>query len=311
MPDTLVKPARFLAETAGYLLNRRSRDRADRETLEEFRWSPGALPAGMTLRWLGTAGFELAYLGHTVLIDPYLSRIPLRQVIGRRAVRAREDVLDQWVRSADAILVGHTHFDHALDVPAIARRTGAKVYGSESLRTLLGLYRLADQAVVATPYRSFQSGPFTITFVPSLHSKLSLGLRVPSAGEITCEHLDDLMPRAYRCSQTWGIHIAVDGFSLYHQGSAEIDDEAVRHRGVDVFLCGIAGRQVSDRFVDRALRLLEPRLVVPTHYDDFLRPLDAPPGFTVDVDVTGFVKEVHAVSPDFDIRTVEPGERLS
>ena len=31
------------------------------------------------------------------------------------------------------MLVGHTHFDHAVDAPAIARRYGARAYGSASL----------------------------------------------------------------------------------------------------------------------------------------------------------------------------------
>ena len=34
--------------------------------------------------------------------------------------------------AADGILCGHTHFDHVLDVPAIARFTGAQVFGAES-----------------------------------------------------------------------------------------------------------------------------------------------------------------------------------
>src|SRR5678815_3730267 len=84
-------------------------------------------------------------------------------------------IRDRWIDRADAVLVGHTHFDHALDVPAIARRFGAKVYGSASLRHLMGLHGLAERAVVVEPKRDYEVGPFRFHFVPSVHSKLQLG----------------------------------------------------------------------------------------------------------------------------------------
>jgi hypothetical protein len=42
-----------------------------------------------------------------------------------------------------------------------------------------------------------------------------------------------------------------------------------------------------------------------------MRPIDAPAGFTVDVDVRGFTDEVRAVSPDFELRTVEAGQPVT
>ena len=71
------------------------------------------------------------------------------------------------------LLLGHTHFDHALDAPAIARRDGCNVYGSGSVARLLGVHGLGNQAVVVEPYRTYEIGPFTVTFVPSRHSKPS------------------------------------------------------------------------------------------------------------------------------------------
>ncbi len=140
------------------------------------------------------------------------------------------------------MLVGHTHFDHAVDAPAIARRFGCKAYGSDSLLRLMDLHGLAEQTVEVEPYRTYELGPFEVSFTPSVHSKLLLGLAVPYDGDLTCEHLDALTPGAYRCGQVWGVTIAVAGVRFYHQGSANLIDEAVRERDVDVFLAGVAGR---------------------------------------------------------------------
>jgi len=175
-------------------------------------------------------------------------------------------------------------------------RFGCPAYGSESLVTLMRAHGLEPQAVCVEPYRPYELGPFTVSFVPSLHSKLVLGLAVPFDGELTCDHLDCLTAGAYRCGQVWGIHIEVAGMTFYHQGSANLIDDAIRHRGVDVFLAGVAGRGFTRDYWTRILRALDPATVVPTHYDDFFRPLDAPQGFTTNVHLARVPEEVGAVS---------------
>jgi L-ascorbate metabolism protein UlaG (beta-lactamase superfamily) len=299
-----------LASLLGSVVDRGRRERADRTMLEELAWSvsdtTAQLPAGLTLRWLGVAGYALSYQGRTLLIDPYLTRLSLPDFLRRRPVRPNEAVINRHVLHADAILIGHTHFDHSLDAPAIAGRDGCNVYGSGSVATLLDLYGLGNQAVVVEPYRAYEIGPFVVTFVPSRHAKIGLGLRVPYSGPITCEQLDHLTPQAYRCDQVWGIHIAVSGVTFYHQGSADLVDDAIQHQGVDFFLCGIAGRQFSPQYVERVLSRLQPAVVVPNHYDNFFRPLDDPLSLTLGADITGFCEEVRGVSADIAVRSLEP-----
>ena len=148
------------------------------------------------------------------------------------------------------MLVGHTHFDHAVDAPAIARRFGCKAYGSDSLVTLMAPARprRADGRGRALPHLRARARSRSASR-PSVHSKLLLGLAVPYDGDLTCEHLDALTPGAYRCGQVWGISIAVAGIRFYHQGSANLIDDAVRERGVDVFLAGVAGRSFTARLL--------------------------------------------------------------
>lgn len=282
----------------------------EHETLDSLSWAsdpPFDLPPGVQLEWLGTAGFRLSAEGTTLLIDPYLSRPSLRQVVARRPLQPSADLVDRHVPgSVDAILVGHTHFDHALDVPAIARRDGCRAYGSSSLARLMGLHGLAAQTVEVEPYRRYEVGPFVVRFVPSRHSRLLAGLKVPSDGELTCDHLDDLSGRAYRCGDVWGIHIEVSGISLYHQGSADLLDDERLPREVDILLCGIAGRAFARRYLHRILPRLEPRVVVPHHWDNFFRPLAGPLGFSLNVRLHRFPTEVAAVSDAFPVRTLHP-----
>jgi L-ascorbate metabolism protein UlaG (beta-lactamase superfamily) len=177
----------------------------------------------------------------------------------------------------------------------------------------MALHGLQQQAVEVELRRRYEIGPFEVTFIESKHSKLMLGLAVPSGGELTCDHLDGLHAGRYRCGQVYGIHIAVAGVSFYHQGSANLIEESIEHRGVDYFLAGIAGRGFTPDYTARILRALQPRYVVPQHYDDFFRPLQAPMGFSFNVNFGGFLDEVRRVSSDFSIHTLQPlqvvGER--
>jgi len=271
----------------------------DAQALRELEAVPLGLPRGLELAWLGVSGYRLTYEGVSVFIDPYVSRVPLRSLLLRRVAMPDEQMIDRYAGAPGpvaGVLVGHTHFDHAVDAPAIARRHGAKAYGSPSLAHLMRLHGLGELAVEVVPHRPYELGPFVVRFVPSRHSKLLFGRKVPMDGELTCDHLDGLAPGAYRCGAVWGIRIEVAGVVLYHQGSADLDDNQLRDGPVDVFLAGVAGRSVTPRYWERILPRLDPRIVVPTHYDNFFSPLGRPQDFVRRVDLAAVPGEVAAAS---------------
>ena len=297
-------PLRHLGELARSQVGRRAAARADGEALHELEARPLELPAGLEVEWLGVSGYRLTHEGHTLFVDPYFSRVPFRDLVLRRRAVPDPAALERFVRApgeAVGVLVGHTHFDHAVDAPALARRLGCKAYGSASLVNLMALHGMAERAVEVEPYRVYELGPFEVSFTPSAHSKLLLGLAVPYDGELTCEHLVSLSPSAYRCGQVWGISIAVAGVRFYHQGSANLIDDAVRDRGVDVFLAGVAGRGFTERYWQRILPLLEPRTVVPTHYDNFFRPLGRQLEFVTAAELARLPEEIAAVSGEIEL----------
>ena len=301
----MLRPVRHVADLARSAANRGARARDDRQALSVLETRPPPLPEGLEIRWLGVSGYRMSYQGQTLYIDPYVSRVPLRSLLLRRPATPDRVALDRFLPAPGGevagVLVGHTHFDHAVDAPAVSRRFGCRAYGSASLVNLMGLHGLTNRAVEVQPYHVYELGPFEVTFVPSRHSKLLLGLAVPFDGELTCEHLDGLSPSAYRCGQVWGIHIAVAGITLYHQGSADLLDDAIRHRDVDVFLAGIAGRSFTEDYWARIIPRLDPEVVVPTHYDDFFRPLGEDMDLVANVKLAELPDELRAVSRDLQV----------
>ncbi|HEY5052956.1 MAG TPA: MBL fold metallo-hydrolase, partial [Solirubrobacterales bacterium] len=119
---------------------------------------------------------------------------------------------------------------------------------------------------------------------------------------------DALSPAAYRCGQVWGISIAVAGMRFYHQGSANLIDDAVREREVDVFLAGIAGRAFTEDYWKRILPRLNPRAVVPTHYDNFFRPLGRPMEFVANVQLSELPAEIGSVNADIELAALPRGD---
>ena len=245
----------------------------------EIAFEPESLSSatgGVRVRWLGTAGFELTREGYTVLFDPYLTRASLARCI-LAPLRSDEATVRLHAPRADAIVLGHTHFDHALDAPSIARRTGARVFGSPSAAHLCrasGVLEAQIDVVLGSPGSLAvvrEVGPFRLVFHPSAHSPLVLG-RVPFEGEIT--DCDAVPQRAkdYLCGAVFGVEVRVGGKVLFHVGSAEILAE-MPSLEVDLALVCVAGWPATRRFPERMMEKLSPRAILLSHWDNFLLPL--------------------------------------
>jgi L-ascorbate metabolism protein UlaG (beta-lactamase superfamily) len=252
---------------------------------EDLAWKPdalghGARPDGVRVQWLGTAGFAIEHAGHTLLVDPYLTRASLARCIVA-PLRPDHDVLARHLPRADVIVAGHTHFDHVLDVPRIARTTGARVFGSRSAEALClaqGVERSRVESVerdAGTEPVEREVGPFALRFIPSAHSRFALG-RVPFPGDIADCGDVPMRTEAYKCGAVFGVEIRVAGRTLYHLGSAELVDANVDVKRVDLLLMCVAGWTASREFPERVGHRLAPAAVLLSHWDDFFRAVDRP-----------------------------------
>ena len=268
-------------------------------------------PGSVTIRWLGTSGYELRCDGHVLLIDPYLSRPCLKTLLLEPLVPDTALIYEEIDR-ADAILVSHTHFDHALDVPCIARRTGATVYGSKSAAHLTAASGIPTARIeVCDGRREVEIGPFKVTVVPSAHSKLVFGSKVPYPGDIPASCDPPLRALGYRVGEVFSFAIEVGDLCIYHVASAEFVDEEVRHSDVDVLIFSISGRQASERYVERAVKVFRPQIMMPMHYDDFMRPFHARMRLLPFTRFGELVDEIASFDPGVEVRTLRIGGRTA
>lgn len=94
--------------------------------------------------FLGTQGFLLERAEQSVLTAPLYSNPPLEKVLANERLAVDEALVDAllpqaWVERTSAILVGHSHYDHLMDVPYVARAKAkaAVVYGSATAIRLI------------------------------------------------------------------------------------------------------------------------------------------------------------------------------
>jgi L-ascorbate metabolism protein UlaG (beta-lactamase superfamily) len=258
----------------------------------------------LRIRWLGTAGHVIESSRTTILIDPYLTRSPIGKLVSSRLVPNEAAIRAAVPSKVDAVLCGHSHFDHLLDAPHIAKTTGAKLFGSSTTCAFARAEGVPEGQLIEVSERGFEGtvGDLEIRFVPSLHGRLLFG-RVPFPGFVSEPPRMPARAWHYRMGGAFGILVRGAGTSVYHNGSADLVDTAIEGERADVLLIGIAGRRATPNYVARLCGLLRPSLVMPTHHDAFFAPLDDGVRLLPGIDLEGFVSEVGGAAPKTQVIT--------
>ncbi len=72
------------------------------------------------------------------------------------------------------IIVGHTHFDHALEIPIFAEHFDRPLIGNASLETLMTMYGKSGRVIVCKGSERVElPGSAVVTVIPSIHGLAS------------------------------------------------------------------------------------------------------------------------------------------
>ncbi len=110
----------------------------------------------------------------TIMTDGFFSRFPSWDMLFGEIEPQKEDI--KWavdklaMDKLDAVLVVHSHFDHAMDAPEVAKLTGAPMYGSESTANIGRGWDLPENQIkIFQDRQPMQFGKFKITPILSNH----------------------------------------------------------------------------------------------------------------------------------------------
>ncbi len=273
----------------------------------------------VTLSYLGTAGWEISDGKTVILIDPYLSRLkqvtpndsildtdPRPAVASGDVAKSDEAVIDAHIQRAGYILITHTHLDHSLDMPYIARKTGAIVIGTESTVNLARASGVPDaQLMLAKGGEDFQFDTFSLRVIPSLHGVLR---RAPNRSQSAGRPRPLVFPAdaepPFRVDElfveggTLAYLLRIGGRQILAFGSMNYIEREVDGLRPDAALIGAMPerREIYD-YTARLMRLLGyPRLVLPTHWDRFNVPYSVSQEPAIKRPQS-FIAEVKAASP--------------
>ncbi|MFJ6436173.1 MBL fold metallo-hydrolase [Streptomyces sp. NPDC091416] len=257
--------------------------RAPRLAPWEYLCEPPAPPGPGALRsvFLGVSTILLDDGDSAVLTDGFFSRPGLlRMRFGR--LRPDSARIDAGLRLAgtdrlDAVFVVHSHYDHALDAPEVAARTGARLIGSPSTRNIALGQGFSDgrfqPVVTGAP---FTIGRFTLTALPARHSPGDL-----APGRIDRPLRLPVRATDYRTGDCYTLHVRHGaGELLVHASAHSLPGALDGYRADTVYLgIGALGRQdeaFREEYWARLVTATGARRVVAVHWDDFFRSLDRP-----------------------------------
>lgn len=254
----------------------------------------GALPVHLT--YLGVAGWRIDDGAHVLLVDPYFSRANVED--GSVMLSPDESLIAQYAPArADAILVGHSHYDHLLDVPSIAKRTGARVIGTESTLNVARAAGVSEERLLlAHAGENFEVGPFSVRAIRGLHS-LTGQPDAPIPRAIAMP----LPADGYAEGGTLQYIVRVEGRTILFIGTANFVDVEVEGLRPDIAVIAVGLREKIPDYACRLMRALgKPSLVFTNHFDAHWKPL-GPTQMNIGDDsragLTRFADEIHACAP--------------
>lgn len=267
----------------------------------------------------GAAGWKITDGETVILLDPYLSRVRFqgrkygphdatdiaddpRPVVKMDEVAGHDtETIDKNVPKADFIMLSHSHFNHAMDVPYIAKKTGAVVIGTESTCNIAANGGVPDEQIHAVRGgEDFQYDELSVRVIPSLHSALSCKL-YKDFGTVPVKD-DPLTLDEYVEGGTLAYLLRFAGREILLFGSMNyIEREVDGLRPDIVFVASAPPRLDIHDYTGRLMRCLgKPPLVVATHWDDQGLPFGASQDHALK-HTPAFIEEVKAVSPNSEV----------
>ena len=267
----------FMAHVAGAALERYANLLVADPPDPEHTRSGGFQAAGIRITYLGTNGYQFEVRNHTLLIDPYFSRIGMSAMIFPTSIQPDkpriENAMKHLASRADAIIITHAHVDHLFDAPDVMQITGARLVASQTavdLATAAGASPARCDAISKGSVRRI--GPWKIRALAAQHDRV-FPIGVPFSGQWKRNGA----PRRasdWVCGEPLAFLIEAESKRIYIDSGGRPSLLPPADIGpVDLAILGVALPDSRARFVD-AVRRLRPRYILPSHQDNFFQPLD-------------------------------------
>lgn len=240
-----------------------------------------------------------------ILMDGFFTRpsaidVALRKVSSDSALV--HSVIEQYkINRLQAVFVCHSHYDHVMDAPTVAKITGATLYGSSStLNVGTGAGLAMEKMKLYEPNTKLHIGKFTVTVIPSKHTPPVTMLGKTNATDPAHPNIDSPLHQPAAIEDfieggTYDFYIQHGGHSVLVKASTNYIPHQFDTLPADVFFLGTAllSKQ-SNKFRENYYRYTvtssKATTIIPIHWDNFTKPLTQPlvalPRFSDDMETT-------------------------
>ncbi|MGB3049984.1 MAG: MBL fold metallo-hydrolase [Polyangiales bacterium] len=259
----------------------------------------------ITVRYTGTATLVFSDGETTWMTDGWFSRPgPLQVLFGN--IGPDLDAITQGlerneVDDLSAVFPLHSHYDHAMDAPEVAKRTGALLLGSESTANIARGWGLPEEQIrVVADREPIALGKFTVTPIELRHFQFPdprMAARALGDPEIDAPLTPPVATFDYRVGKAYALHVAHPKGTWLILGSAGFVEGALEPYDADVVFLGVGalGSQTDayrETYWKESVERTNPSRVIPIHWDSLTGPAEGP--------FTGMVRAAAVLSKGSD-----------
>jgi L-ascorbate metabolism protein UlaG (beta-lactamase superfamily) len=259
----------------------------ERSQVADLGWpvatSSGESAERVSVTWLGITTLLFDDGETQILTDGTFSRPDLFDIVTQRPVYSDAAAINYALAEfridrLAAIVVLHSHFDHAMDIGLVTNRTNAIVLGSESTANVArGSDVPVNQYQILANGETRQFGNFTITLIESRHAPIGIDGQSSFPGNISEPLRQPARVRDWKEGGSWSVLISHPHGTALVQGSAGFIEGALTGKSADVVMLGVAGlsslgRDYAAQYWHESVLRTGATRVYPVHYEDFTKP---------------------------------------
>jgi L-ascorbate metabolism protein UlaG (beta-lactamase superfamily) len=275
-------------------------------SLKHFPFDHSDPPSeGVEITYFSVGCMRIRFQGRTLLTDPFFSHIPFSRVAFGKTISDPKQYTPylKEVRDVDAVLVGHSHYDHVLDLSAIAPHLApnAQIFGSQTLNHTYAASKLPrpivpvnemlatekengtwipipEQNMRILPIRS--NHPTQYLFLHLFTEKLNEDRRTPPIRAsdyqegITIAYLVDFLhPQTQEVQCRVYIQTSSTGYPAGYFPPSILEEKSVDVAVLAMDCANIKAAGTEQSIID----FLSPSSIVFCHWEDFFRTKDKEP----------------------------------
>ncbi len=305
----------------------------------------------------GCGGFLFKDQESALLLDPYFSNLSPLLLLPFKKLKSDTTLIDSFFKRVlsntrdetgviKGILIGHSHYDHLADIPAIYNRNLQKgstpIIGSETTHHILAAAGIEETRQILNPYNSQVSnsekdsydrfliadGQIRITPILSEHAPHFAGVKILSSKKIDKE-VKRFPRKVSQLPEGDNYNFLIDfldengeiKFRIFsNAGSACTagvgfpESEILAEKEVDVLLLCVANYNQVKGYPEALIEEIQPRHIILNHWENFFRPIEKlqrRPATVPATNVRKLIQELEAwENPNLNFTLPQPGTEL-